>query len=179
MKKFILVLTVLLGLSGVSAQAEAVFSHPIDAATAAKNVPAFESTSCSFTQQKFMKTSTATIQSGGNFKFLKDKGVIFETTYPIHSTASYIGGQNKIVNAVIKSISSKNYTYLEKNFDIFYVTNAQNWVLALKPKAQSELKGEMENIMIFGSTINSKGLINKIIIDTQSIKTTLQFTKCS
>lgn len=178
MKKFGLFLTILWVMCSAAAIANSVFTNQISAQQASKTVPAFENASCQFSQEKLMKTSAVSLKSSGNFKFIKDKGVIFETTYPIQSTSSYTSGQNRIVNSVIKSISDRNYSYLEKNFDIFYQAQAQGWILALKPKSASELKNEIMSIQIFGVTKNSFGQINKIIIDTQSIKTTITFTNC-
>ena len=165
-------------LSCVEAGAHDVFSYKVTADSAAKNAPVFESTSCKFSQEKLMKSSNVTLKSGGNFKFIKDKGVIFETTYPIQSTASYTSGQNKVVNKVIKSITNNDYSYLEKNFDLYHMNTKTGWILALTPKAEGQLQGEMKNIQIFGSTTNVKGRINKIIIDATSIKTTQTFTDC-
>ena len=56
--------------------------------------------------------------------------------------------------------------------------SSTGWVLALKPRADGQLQGEMKSIQIFGTTTNGKGLINKIIIDATSIKTTQIFTDC-
>ena len=165
-------------LYSAAAGAQSVFSYKTTAENAAKNTPAFESTSCKFSQEKLMKSSNMTLKSGGNFKFIKDKGVIFETTYPIQSTASYTSGQNKVVNRVIKSITNKDYSYLEKNFDLYHMNTKTGWVLALTPKAGGQLQGEMKNIQIFGTNTNGKGHINKIIIDATSIKTTQTFTDC-
>ena len=177
MKKSVLLIFCIVSLC-TCAFADSVFSHKISAENAAKKAPVFESACCKFSQQRQMKSTNTILKSGGNFKFIKDKGVVFETTYPIQSTASYTSGQNKIVNRVIKAITNKYYSYLEKNFDIYNMESSTGWVLALKPRADGQLQGEMKSIQIFGTTTNGKGLINKIIIDTTSIKTTQIFTDC-
>ena len=178
MKKFLITVFIFLLITGLKSFAENIFEHKTDAKTASQKIPLFESTSCKFSQEKYMKTAQAHIKSGGNFKFLKDRGVIFETLYPIQSTSTYTKGQNKIVNSIIRAISSKNYSYLEKNFDIYYKGTKDLWILALKPKASNEMNSEILSIQIKGTSYNNKGTISQIIIDAKGTKTTLSFTNC-
>lgn len=178
MKHFGITIFIFLLITGLKSFAENIFEHKTDAKTASQKIPQFESTSCKFSQEKYMKTAQAHIKSSGNFKFLKDRGVIFETLYPIQSTATYTKGQNKIVNSIIRAISSKNYSYLEKNFDIYYKGTKDLWILALKPKASNEMNSEILSIQIKGTSYNNKGTISQIIIDAKGTKTTLSFTNC-
>ncbi len=178
MIRYLLVLFVLIAFSPLKLNAADVFLNKTNADAVSDRIPVFENASCKFSQEKLMKTSNSSLKSNGNFTFLKNKGVIFETTYPIHSTSSYTSGQNRIVNSIVNSISNKNYSYIEKNFDIFYVQNNNSWIMGLKPKKEKQTAGEMNYIQIFGRTDNKNGIINKLIIDTKSIRTTIQFSEC-
>lgn len=91
---------------------ENVFSHPETSKNIAKNMPSLKDAVCTFTQEKTIGSTS--LKSGGNFKFIKSKGAIFETEYPIKSTVSYTSAQNKQMNEVIMAISNKNYSYLDK-----------------------------------------------------------------
>lgn len=180
MKRIILfIFTIILTSFTQIAFAEEIFNHSISAVKAASIMPAFENASCKFEQTKFLKASSTALKSGGNFNFIKDKGVIFETTYPIQSTTSYTSEQNKRISSIIKSIINKNYTYLEKNFDLYYQPGSETtWILALKPKTTGQLKGELCSIIIYGMTNNQVGTITKMIIDTSNTKTTISFRSC-
>ena len=178
MKKCAILVIAILVL-GVCCGAADVFSSKISAQKAASLMPDFQNEMCKFEQNKYLKTSEASLKSGGDFKFIKDKGVIFETTYPIKSTTSYTSGQNKRISAIIKSITNKNYAYLEKNFDIYYTKSGDSgWILALKPTTAGQLKGELGSIIIYGLTTGHTGRISKMIIDTTNTKTTINFTNC-
>ena len=107
-------------LKTVTAAAD-VFNYPATAKNAAAQMPEFESTKCKFKQNKYMIASKINLVSGGNFQFVKDEGVSFETTYPIHSETSYTTSNNKNINAIVKAIINKNFSYIEKNFEIYYM----------------------------------------------------------
>ncbi len=176
----ILLLTILICFSSLflqSAKADSIFNHKISAKLAAQNLPEFSDTACRFTQEKAVKNSSAgevILKSGGNFKFEKDKGVTFETTYPVKSVASYTTEQNKHVSSIVKALANKNYTYLEKNFDIYYLDEKNNrWELALKPKNDSKAAAALKLISIKGQKV-----IDNMIIDTQNSKTTINYTNC-
>ncbi len=178
MKKLILPLFCIV-LSASAGFAQEIFNHKIAAKSAASQMPEFESKSCKFSQTKLMKSSNVELKSGGNFKFIKNEGVVFDTTYPIHSQTSYNASKNKNINAIVKSVVNKNYSYLEKNFDIYFLkTDAQKWSLALKPRTDSQIKGEIQSIQMAGETKNGLGLITKMLIDTLNTKTTIYFTDC-
>ena len=110
----------LLSLS-LACNANDVLNYPSSAKSVTKILPEFIDTSCQFQQEKIMKTGPNTevkLQSGGDFKFIKTQGVVFDTTYPVQSSVSYTSEQNKQIEAIVKALSDKNYAYLEKNFDI-------------------------------------------------------------
>ena len=113
------------------------------------------------------------MKSGGNFQFTKNKGAIFETLYPIKSTVSYTSAQNKQMNDVIIAISNKNYSYLDKNFSLFYKKENNIWTIGLKPKKGSVTASQLHNIIIKGNTD-----INNIKIDTIKNGTTDIHFKC-
>lgn len=152
-----------------------VMKHKVSAKQAASSLPGFNNASCKFQQQKTVKnaSSSVTLKSGGNFEFVKSNGVVFETTYPVHSVSSYTSSQNKQVSSIIKAISEKNYTYLEKNFDIYYLKKSLGWELAFTPKAGSKTASQMKKIYIKGVKH-----IDYMDIETMNSKTSIQFTEC-
>ena len=90
------------------------------------------------------------MKSGGNFQFIKNKGAIFETLYPIRSTVSYTSSQNKQINDIIVAISNKNYSYLDKNFNLYYEKTNGLWTIGLKPKKGSVASSQLHDIIIKG-----------------------------
>ncbi len=177
MKKMLILFFIFLGTCAV--YAEGIFSHKTTAQKVVSVMPEFESKSCKFSQSKIMTSSSAALKSSGNFKFIKNQGVIFETTYPIHSESSYTASQNKKINNIVKSVVNKNYSYLEKNFDIYYMsTGAGKWMLALRPLQNSPAKEGMKSIQITGETKSKQGIITKMLIETPNASTTINFTDC-
>ena len=81
-----------------------------------KNLPEFKSVSGNFKQEKFI--GKRVLVSSGTFEFQKGKGVVFNTTYPIKSRTEYSSKNNRYVNDVILAISKRNFSVLEKNFDM-------------------------------------------------------------
>ena len=148
MNKFLLTISIILFGTVVFAS-ETVFSHPATSKIIAAQMPKLHDASCQFTQQK--NINGAVLNSGGNFKFVSDKGAIFETTYPIKSTVSYTSGQNKQINDVILAVSNKNYGYLDKNFNLFFLPEAGgDWTIGLQPKKSSVVHGQLNSIVIYG-----------------------------
>ena len=153
--------------------AEGVFSHKVQPDQI--NIPEFKTTSCKFTQEKLLNNSQNVLRSGGNFQFIEKKGVVFDTLYPVKYTTSYTSGQNKYITDIIVSISKKDYSYVEKNFDMYFQKQGNKWQLALKPKAKSPAASQLKNIIILGETV-----INQININTlNNGSTKLNFTQCS
>lgn len=127
-----------------------IFEYPAKAKDVAEKLPPLNSVECTFNQEKNFKNKT--LKSGGNFQFIKDKGVIFETLYPVRSTSSYTSNQNKQINEVIKGIANKDYSFINKNFNLFYFEQGGSWTVALKPKEKSPAASQLESIIISGKT---------------------------
>lgn len=149
-----------------------IYSHP----TKPENIslPKFQSVTCQFSQTKTIPNSTSQIQSGGNFKFIKEKGVIFETKFPLQMTTSYTSDENRRISSIISAIDKKDYAYLNQNFDLFYERTNQQWTLALRPKASSKINPHISSIVIQGNSY-----INKLDINTRKNGSTkINFTNC-
>lgn len=172
MKKFLVLIAGIM--AGICAFAQdSVYQHPASADMVF--VPEYKNVSCSFTQTKTIPNSKAYLKSGGNFRLNSDYGVVFETLYPVKTTIEYTKGQNKRITDIITAVSKKDYTYLNKNFNLFYVKNGSNWTLALKPKENSKAAPVMEDIIISGALY-----INRIEINTlKSGSTKINFTGCT
>ena len=136
-----------------------IFNHPSTSKAISSQMPKLKDVSCKFTQEKYI--GSAVLKSGGNFQFVKNKGAIFETLYPIKSTVSYTSAQNKQMNDVIVAVSNRNYSYLDRNFSLFYKKENNNWTIGLKPKKGSVTASQLHDIVIKGSVD-----INNIKIDT-------------
>lgn len=136
-----------------------VFNHPSTSKAISSQMSKLKDVSCKFTQEKYI--GSAVLKSGGNFQFVKNKGAIFETLYPIKSTVSYTSAQNKQMNDVIVAVSNRNYSYLDRNFSLFYKKENNNWTIGLKPKKGSVTASQLHDIVIKGSVD-----INNIKIDT-------------
>lgn len=179
MKKNVLFFALLLFATFQNAFASDIFNHPISAEDASKKMPVFGNKTCKFTQNKYLTSSKINLTSGGNFRFIKDKGVNFETTYPIKAQNSYTTADNKQVNSIVKAVVNKNFSYIEKNFDLYYMTiNSSQWIFALKPKAKSPLNKSLKSLHITGENINNTGIITKMVISTENNTTTISFTQC-
>ena len=76
---------------------------------------------------------------------------------------------------MIAAIARKDYTYLNNNFELFYIRNGVSWRLALKPKVASRASGIMESIIIAGGKY-----IEQIDIKTpRSGNMKITFSECS
>lgn len=154
MKKILLVLLVML----CSLNMSFAFGSKKNAKDIAEQIPELENISCTFTQKKAIENMT--LNSGGNFKFVKDKGVIFETLYPIQMITTYNSPRTKYVNDIILAVSKKDYTYLDKNFKLDFARLDNKWHLVLNPK-KDNIKKHLNSVAIDGNTY-----INRIYIDT-------------
>ena len=132
---------------GLAAQAD-IFDYPSVTQTVVGSLPPFNSISCKFTQEKVFPQRT--LQSGGNFHFIKDRGVIFETLYPVKTTTSYTSSGNKQINEIITAMANKNYSAINKNFELFYHKDGDVWTVALRPKTKSPAAQQLKNIIIIG-----------------------------
>lgn len=151
---------------------DVIFQHPVSPDKVI--VPEYGLVNCKFSQIKTIPNSASGLKSGGNFRFNPAKGVVFETLYPIKSTTSYTSDENKRISDVIISVTRKDYSWLNKNFDLYYVKTGAEWRLALKPKKVNKASGMLDSIIIAGSKY-----INEIDINTlKSGSTKINFTEC-
>ena len=171
MKKIFLIIFMALTGGYVLAQ-DVIFQHPVTPDKVA--VPEYGMVNCKFSQEKTIPNSTSGLKSGGNFQFNPAKGVTFETLYPVKTTTSYTSDENKRISDIIISVTKKDYSWLNKNFDLYYVKNGASWRLALKPKKSNKASGMLDSVIIAGSHY-----INKIDINTlKSGSTKINFTEC-
>ena len=170
MKRFSFILILFICLFAVSKIYGAnVFDNKTDAANIINNIPRFKSANCKFSQIKKMP-NIAPIKSSGNFQFIEDRGVIFETTYPVKSVTNYTNVQNKRINDIILSISKGNYKFLDDNFDIYFLNN-DSWTLALKPRPNNNASKQLNSIIIKGN----QRYIEQITFNTKNGQTDISF----
>ncbi len=114
-----------------------------------KNLPELQSISCKFTQERTF--STQKVKSSGNFKYVKGKGAYFLTTYPVKSTSAYTSANNKYINDIILAVSKKNFSKIEKDFDLKFLKSPKSpdWNVYMSAKNQ-EIKNHINYIKIFG-----------------------------
>ena len=171
MRKFLIFLSVILCGTSFCLASDDIFSYPSTSRAISIQMPKLKDVSCKFTQEKYI--GSAVLKSGGNFQFVKSKGATFETLYPIKSTVSYTSAQNKQMNDVIVAISNKNYSYLDRNFSLFYKKENDGWEIGLKPKKGTVPASQLNNIVIKGNVD-----INNIKINTIKNGTTDIHFKC-
>ncbi len=170
-KVLILVLGIFLG--GSAMAQDLIFQHL--ARPESVFIPQYRAVSCKFTQNKTIPSTQTVIESGGKFRFNASSGVVFETLYPVVNTAVYATDKDKRLGALIAAIARKDYTYLNNNFELFYIRNGVSWRLALKPKVASRASGIMESIIIAGGKY-----IEQIDIKTpRSGNMKITFSECS
>ena len=171
MKRPLLLLISLFVMSSAIAS-EDVFNHKVE--TDAIQIAPFSDVTCKFEQEKSLPNSNQVIRSGGDFQFVLKKGVIFETQYPVKYTTSYTSKENKYVNDIIVAISKKNFSQIEKTFDVHYMKQNEKWVLGLIPKTDTPAALQLKSIVIFGQKD-----INRIYINTiNNGSTNLKFSDC-
>ncbi len=146
MRNFLIFTTILLiGLQGVGSEIKQT-----DLKTdLSKNLPDLQSVNCKFVQER--KFSTSKVKSSGNFKFVKGKGVYFVTTYPVKSVSSYTSSNNKYINDVILAVSKKNFSKIEKDFDLNFSKPKQGqcWNIYMSAKNEN-IKKYLDSIKIQG-----------------------------
>ena len=170
-KKIYLIILIFF-LSSTSALA-GVFDHPQKLADITPQLPELKDITCQFKQEKIIKNSNLTLKSSGNFQFIKQKGVTFQTTFPIENTTSYTSNDYKQINDIINSISNKNYTKIENIFDFYFEKSGKLWILGLIPKTNQQSAKYLSSIEIEGCEN-----ISKIIIKLKnSTETTIWFYK--
>src|SRR5574344_575334 len=172
-KRFLIFSVLIFLLISNGAFASSVSEHPQKVAVIVKELPELNSISCRFMQEKTMPNSNLLIKSGGNFRFIKNKGVFFETTYPIHSVTSYTSADYKQINEIVKAISNKSYSKIEKQFNFYFLKKLAICQIGLVPKRNAKTSKYINYIEINGSSD-----ISKITILTKNlVKTTIYFMK--
>jgi len=170
--KFFCLLFIIFLLFCNSAFAE-VYEHPATLEVIVKTIPEPGNIKCKFKQEKSLQNLEKPLVSGGEFEFIKNKGVVFHTTYPINSTVDYTNKNYKQINDIVNAISTKKYSKLEKDFNFYYANEAENWILGMKPK-----KNSAANDYITAITISGSDIIKRInILQTNGNETTIWFTK--
>ncbi len=150
-----------------------VYDYPVKLANIYSRLPQIKNLKCTFKQEKYLQNISKPVISGGDFEFIEGKGVYFHTTYPIKSTADYTNKNYKQINEVVKAVSTKKYSGLEKEFSFFYTDNADFWTLGMKPKEQSSAGNVISSITVTGTDY-----INQIDIEqTNGNKTKIWFQK--
>ena len=170
MKKFILCLIIIFQAGLIAFADDLIYKYPANILDV--EFPQYSTVSCKFNQTKTIPGSGAFVNSGGDFTFDIKNGAVFETLYPFKSTTAYTS--DKRISDIILAVSKKDYSYINKNFDVFYLKNNQNWQLALKPKNDSKIKTVMESIVIYGNKYIEKLEINTV----KRGSTKINFTEC-
>ena len=150
-----------------------VYNNPAKLETISKQLPEFGSIKCKFKQEKHLKNISKPVISSGDFEFIKNKGVYFYIKYPIESTVNYTDKNYHQVNDIINAISSKKYSKIEKEFNLYFINNKDEWFIGMKPKKDSAVYTYITSI-----TINGKDYIRQIkISQTNGNETVIWFTK--
>ena len=136
-----------------------VYENKISATELSKILPTLDNINCKFKQEKVLKNIEKPLLSEGNFSFIKQQGIFFETTYPIKSTTSYTNKDCEQINDIIMAISNKKFSKLDNKFDLYYKEKNGLWTLGLKPKPNTGADKYIDSI-----TIEGIELITKIII---------------
>ena len=117
--KFLLI--ILLGLCSLNMANANVYEHPATISSFINEIPAMDSISCKFKQEKRLINVEKPLLSSGNFRFVKNQGIYFETLQPIKTTASYTNKDYKQINDIIQAISNKKYSKIEKEFKFYLI----------------------------------------------------------
>lgn len=150
-----------------------VYDYPANIKNIAGQIPKMKSIKCKFKQEKYLQNISKPIVSSGDFEFVENKGVYFNTLYPVKSTVNYTNSNYKQINDIINAISAKRYSKLEKEFNFYFEGNYHNWILGMKPRKSSKAYKYISSITLYGSDY-----IYKIDIkQTNGNKTILCFTK--
>ena len=166
-------ITILIAFSLLAAGAENISEKPSDIKSFINKLPAFKTLKCKFKQEKYLKNIEKPIYSSGDFKFVQNVGVYFDTTYPIKNHFEYTNKDYRQINDIILAISNKKYSKIEKEFDFYFSEEKENWDLKLIPKKNTKTNNFLNLIEIKG-----KDQIDKITIDmTSGNKTVIWFFK--
>ena len=107
------------------------------------------SVDCKFIQERTF--SGTKVNSLGDFKFIKGKGVYFMTTYPVKATSSYTAANNRYINDIILAVTKKNFSKIDKDFDLFLQKSPKNPTWSVRLTAKNEnIKNRIDFIKIYG-----------------------------
>ena len=173
MKSFNLIFTAIIFLLFCNPTFADVFEHPATLNNISNQIPKMGSIQCKYKQEKYLQNISKPIVSAGDFKFVENEGVYFYATYPIKSTVDYTNKNYKEINDIVRAISTKKFSRLEKEFDFFYTNKSNQWTLGMKPKKSSAAANYISSI-----TISGEDYIRQINIkQTNGNKTAIWFTK--
>lgn len=141
-----------------------VFNNPSKIENIINKLPELKSIKCKFKQEKTVSKNLKPLISGGDFEFIENKGVYFYTKYPYEVKTDYTAKNYKQINEIIKAISKKQYSSLEKEFYFYFEGDETNWILGLKPKKTSKSNNVLSSITIKGD----KSKINEIKISQKN-----------
>lgn len=136
------------------------------------SLPDLNSVDCKFVQERIF--SGTTVKSSGDFKFIKGKGVYFMTTYPIKAESSYTAANNRYINDILLAVTKKNFSSIEKDFDIFFqkIPSNERWQVDLRAKNEN-IKNHIELVKIFG---DNKHITQILIYQVNpTVKTDIKF----
>lgn len=157
----------------MQAAAAGVFDHPQKLSEIYPQLPEFKSVNCKFKQEKTLPNTTIPLISSGDFQFIKEKGIVFKTKYPIESTTSYNAAEFNQINDVINAISNKSFSKIENIFDFYFTKTGEDWTLGFIPKKSHQASKYLASVEIEG-----RNDISKITIKMKnSTETTIRFYK--
>ena len=150
-----------------------LYDNVVKLETISAELPELGNIKCKFRQEKYQNNISKPLKYGGDFEFIKGKGVYFYTKYPIVANSDYTSEKYKQINDIVKAISAKKYSKLEKEFSFYYNTINDSWALGMKPKKNSSAFNYISSI-----TLEGREYIKKInITQTNGNKTLLWFEK--
>ena len=94
--------------------------------------------------------------------------------YPVKTTTAYTTEQSKRVSDIITAISKKDYSYINKNFNVYYIKTPTSWQTALQTKKESKIHNVISSIIIQGNNYIETLEINTL----KSGNTKINFTEC-
>ncbi len=157
----------------MQAAAAGVFDHPQKLSEIYPQLPELKNVNCKFKQEKTLPNTTIPLISSGDFQFIKEKGIVFKTKYPIESTTSYNAAEFNQINDVINAISNKSFSKIENIFDFYFTKTGEDWTLGFIPKKSHQASKYLASVEIEG-----RNDISKITIKMKnSTETTIRFYK--
>lgn len=147
-----------------------VYNNQISFGDVVSKLPDFLDVSCKYTQDKYIQSSGLTLSSGGNFYFKKSEGIFFETLYPIRSVKSYNNNSNRQISRIVEAISNKNYSFIDKNFKVYFENKANIWTFVLAPKNNTSAFEVLDYIKVSGNYAVDNIVIKSLNGDRTELK---------